>query len=75
MNLGGHYASFPGVVGTVVTKFKDTICARTGPNKGAIITLGLHHSIGPIEGHTLPSYYPRSSKICVKMRLIVPIAL
>jgi len=67
MNLGGQYAAFPGVVGTAITKFMDTECARTGLNEREIKALGLHYSIGLIEGHTLPRYYPGSSKICVKV--------
>ena len=67
MNLGGRYATFPGVVGTAITKFTDTECARTGLNEREIKALGLQYSIGLIEGYTLPRYYPGSSPICVKV--------
>ena len=67
MNLGGRYATFPGVVGTAITKFMDTECARTGLSEREIKALGLQYSIGLIEGYTLPSYYPGSSPISVKV--------
>lgn len=67
INLGGHYATFPGVVGTAISKFMDTECARTGLNEREIEELGLHYAIGMIEAHTLPRYYPDSSPIWVKI--------
>ena len=67
LNLGGKYATFPGVVGTAITKFMDTECARTGLNEREIKELGLQYSIGLVEGHTLPRYYPGSARIHVKV--------
>lgn len=67
MNLGGRYATFPGIVGTAITKFMDTECARTGLCEKEIEALGLHYTTGLIEGQTLPRYYPGSSPICVKV--------
>ena len=67
MNLGGRYATFPGVVGTAITKFMDTECARTGLSEREIKALGLHYSTGLIEGYTLPRYYPGSAPISVKV--------
>lgn len=67
MNLGGRYATFPGLVGTAITKFMDTECARTGLNEKEVKALGLQYSIGLMEGYTLPRYYPGSSPICVKV--------
>ena len=67
MNLGGRPATFPGVVGTAITKFMDTECARTGLNEREIKTLGLEYSTGLIEAHTLPRYYPGSAPISVKV--------
>ena len=67
INLGGRYATFPGVVGTAITKFMDTECARTGLSEKEIKALGLQYSTGLIEGYTLPRYYPGSSPISVKV--------
>ena len=67
INLGGRYATFPGVVGTAITKFMDTECARTGLSEREIKALGLQYLTGLIEAYTLPRYYPVSSPICVKV--------
>jgi len=67
MNLGGKYATFPGIVGTAITKFMDTECARTGLGEEEIKTLGWQYVVGQINGHTLPRYYPGSAPICVKV--------
>jgi NADPH-dependent 2,4-dienoyl-CoA reductase/sulfur reductase-like enzyme len=67
MNLGGKYATFPGIVGTAITKFMDTECARTGLSEKEIKVLGWQYAVGRIDGHTLPRYYPGSAPICVKV--------
>lgn len=67
INLGGEYATFPGVLGTTITKFMDLECARTGLNEREIQALGLRYGIGMIEGRTLPRYYPGSAPIRVKV--------
>ena len=67
INLGGRYATFPGVVGTAITKFLDTECARTGLSEKELKALGLQYSTGLIEAYTLPRYYPGSSPIWVKV--------
>lgn len=66
-NLGGQYATFPGIVGTAISKFMDTECARTGLNEKEIKALGRQYAVGRIDGHTLPRYYPGSAPICVKV--------
>ncbi len=67
MNLGGKYATFPGIVGTAISKFTDTECARTGLSEKEIKSLGWQYAVGRIDGHTLPRYYPGSAPICVKV--------
>jgi NADPH-dependent 2,4-dienoyl-CoA reductase/sulfur reductase-like enzyme len=67
LNLGGRYATFPGIVGTAITKFMDTECARTGLSEREINALGLHYTTGLIEGYTLPRYYPGVAPITVKV--------
>lgn len=67
INLGGGYATFPGIVGTAITKFMDSECARTGLNEKELAALGWHYVSGVVEGNTLPRYYPGSSKIKVKV--------
>ena len=66
INLGGRYATFPGVVGTAVSKICDMEVARTGLQEREIKALGLEYVAGRIETVTRASYYPHSGKITVK---------
>jgi NADPH-dependent 2,4-dienoyl-CoA reductase/sulfur reductase-like enzyme len=67
MNIGGKYAVFPGIVGTAITKFMNTECARTGLNEKEIKSLGWKYAVGRIDGYTLPRYYPGTAPLCVKV--------
>jgi NADPH-dependent 2,4-dienoyl-CoA reductase/sulfur reductase-like enzyme len=66
VNLGGRYATFPGVVGTAVSKICDMEVARTGLQEKEIKELGLEFVTGRIETVTRASYYPHAGKITVK---------
>ncbi len=67
INLGGGYATFPGAVGTAITKYMETECARTGLGEREIAALGWQYVTGKIDGATLPHYYPGSAPITVKV--------
>ncbi|NLZ16118.1 MAG: FAD-dependent oxidoreductase [Desulfobulbaceae bacterium] len=67
INLGGGYATFPGVVGTSIVKFMDTECSRTGLSERELKRLGWHYVQAVIEDHTMPRYYPGSSVMHVKV--------
>jgi len=67
VNLGGRYATFPGVVGTAVSKICDMEVARTGLQEKEIKDLGLEYVTGRIETVTRASYYPQAGKITVKV--------
>jgi NADPH-dependent 2,4-dienoyl-CoA reductase/sulfur reductase-like enzyme len=66
INLGGGYATFPGVVGTAVSKICNMEVARTGLQEREIKDLGLEYVTGRIESMTRASYYPQAGKITVK---------
>ncbi|PKN59645.1 MAG: flavoprotein oxidoreductase [Deltaproteobacteria bacterium HGW-Deltaproteobacteria-11] len=66
INLGGGYATFPGVLGTAVSKICNVEVARTGLQEKEIHALGLEYVVGRIESVTRASYYPNSGKITVK---------
>lgn len=66
INLGGGYATFPGVLGTAVSKICDMEVARTGLQEKEIRALGLEYAAGRIESTTRAGYYPNSGKITVK---------
>jgi NADPH-dependent 2,4-dienoyl-CoA reductase/sulfur reductase-like enzyme len=67
INIGGGYATFPGVVGTAVSKICDVEVARTGLQEKEVQDLGLQYVTGKIESSTRAGYYPDSGRIHVKL--------
>ncbi|MGI8685725.1 MAG: FAD-dependent oxidoreductase [Acidimicrobiales bacterium] len=67
INLGGGYATFPGVVGTAMTKICSTEVARTGLSEKEAAGLGLEWEAVRITSTTRAGYYPGVGKIAVKM--------
>ncbi len=66
-NLGGGYATFPGVVGTAVAKLCSTEVARTGLSEREAAEAGLGYVVGKIEATTRAGYYPGAKPIVVKL--------
>jgi NADPH-dependent 2,4-dienoyl-CoA reductase/sulfur reductase-like enzyme len=66
INLGGGYATFPGVVGTAVSKICKWEVARTGLQEHEIKALGLEYVTAKIESKTRAGYYPHAGSIIVK---------
>ena len=67
INLGGGYATFPGVVGTAVTKICNVEVARTGLQETEIKALGLEYVSAVIKSRTKAGYYPGAGEITVKV--------
>jgi NADPH-dependent 2,4-dienoyl-CoA reductase/sulfur reductase-like enzyme len=67
INLGGGYATFPGVVGTAITKFFDLEIARTGLQEQEIADLGWECESETITSHTRLPFMPGSDEISVKL--------
>jgi len=67
INLGGGYATFPGVVGTADTKICQVEVARTGLQEKEIKALGLEHVSAVIKSRTKAGYYPGAGEITVKV--------
>ncbi|MGI5348229.1 FAD-dependent oxidoreductase [Streptomyces sp. CA-250714] len=66
-NIGGGYATFPGVVGTAVSKVCDLEIARTGLLEAQAAAVGLRFASVVIESTTRAGYYPGTRPIHVKM--------
>ncbi len=66
-NAGGGYATFPGVVGTAVSKVCDLEIARTGLREKDARRAGLQYVTATIESTSRAGYYPNSSSMTVKM--------
>jgi NADPH-dependent 2,4-dienoyl-CoA reductase/sulfur reductase-like enzyme len=67
INLGGGYATFPGVVGTAVSKVCAVEVARTGLQEAEIQRLGWEYVSSKIESRTRAGYYPDAGPITVKV--------
>ncbi|MFI6409016.1 FAD-dependent oxidoreductase [Streptomyces sp. NPDC050548] len=66
-NVGGGYATFPGVVGTAVSKVCDLEIARTGLREKDAHRAGLQFEAVTIESTSRAGYYPEASLMTVKM--------
>jgi NADPH-dependent 2,4-dienoyl-CoA reductase/sulfur reductase-like enzyme len=66
-NLAGGYATFPGVVGTAVSKICKYEVARTGLQEKEIHQLGLEGVSATITSKTRAGYYPGAGPITVKL--------
>jgi NADPH-dependent 2,4-dienoyl-CoA reductase/sulfur reductase-like enzyme len=67
INLGGGYATFPGVVGTAITKLCATEVARTGLNQQECERAGIEFEAMQIESSTTAGYWPHAERMAVKM--------
>lgn len=66
-NLAGGYATFPGVVGTAVSKICKYEVARTGLMEREIRELGLLYRTATTKSKTRAGYYPGAGWITVKL--------
>jgi NADPH-dependent 2,4-dienoyl-CoA reductase/sulfur reductase-like enzyme len=67
INLGGGSATFPGVVGTAVSKVCAAEVARTGLQETEIQRLGWDFISARIDSKTRADYYPNAGPITVKV--------
>ncbi|AWK11816.1 flavoprotein oxidoreductase [Streptomyces spongiicola] len=64
---GGGYATFPGVVGTAVSKVCDLEIARTGLLEKEARAVGLRFVSVTVESTSRAGYYPGAAPMTVKM--------
>jgi NADPH-dependent 2,4-dienoyl-CoA reductase/sulfur reductase-like enzyme len=67
INIGGGAGTFPGIVGTAVSKICSVEVARTGLQERECQALGLEFVTATIESRTRAGYYPDAGQITVKM--------
>jgi NADPH-dependent 2,4-dienoyl-CoA reductase/sulfur reductase-like enzyme len=67
INLGGGYATFPGVIGTAVTKVCDLEVARTGLSEKEARVAGFEFVTASVDSTTRAGYFPGAQPIRVKM--------
>ena len=66
-NLGGGSATFPGVVGTAITKVCDLEVARTGLREKDAQRAGLDYLTATSESTTRAGYFPGAEPITMKV--------
>ncbi|GIF24712.1 NADPH-dependent 2,4-dienoyl-CoA reductase/sulfur reductase-like enzyme [Actinoplanes tereljensis] len=67
INLAGGYASFPGVIGTAVTKVCELEVARTGLTEKEATHAGYEYVTALVESTSRAGYYPGASKMTIKL--------
>jgi NADPH-dependent 2,4-dienoyl-CoA reductase/sulfur reductase-like enzyme len=67
INLGGGYATFPGVVGTAVTKLCSLEVARTGLGEAEARRYGFEPVVATIESTSRAGYFPDAGHMRVKL--------
>jgi NADPH-dependent 2,4-dienoyl-CoA reductase/sulfur reductase-like enzyme len=66
-NLGNGYATFPGVVGTAVSKVCDLDVGRTGLGEAEARAAGLEPVTVTVRSTTRAGYFPGAAPVTVKM--------
>ncbi|MFE0426918.1 FAD-dependent oxidoreductase, partial [Streptomyces sp. NPDC058953] len=66
-NVGGGYGTFPGVVGTAVSKVCDLEIARTGLREKDATAVGLQYVTATVESTSRAGYYPDAAPMTVKI--------
>ncbi|MEV0724123.1 FAD-dependent oxidoreductase [Micromonospora purpureochromogenes] len=67
INIGGGYATFPGVIGTAVTKVCDLEVGRTGLREREAASAGFEFVTVRAESTSRAGYYPGSRPMTVKL--------
>ena len=67
INLGGGYATFPGVIGTAVTKVCDLEVARTGLSEREAEAAGYLYVTAAVDSTTRAGYFPGAKPIRLKL--------
>jgi NADPH-dependent 2,4-dienoyl-CoA reductase/sulfur reductase-like enzyme len=66
INIGGGYATFPGVLGTAVSRVCDVEVARTGLSEAELRDLGLEWERTVVDSTTRAAYFPGAAPIRTK---------
>ena len=67
INLGGGYATFPGVVGTAITRLCALEIGRTGLTEKEATAAGFGYVVALIDATTRAGYFPGAGPITVKL--------
>jgi NADPH-dependent 2,4-dienoyl-CoA reductase/sulfur reductase-like enzyme len=66
-NIAGGYGSFPGILGTAISKVCDLEIGRTGLGEAEATAAGFGHVATTIESTTTAGYFPGAEQMTVKV--------
>ena len=66
-NSGGGYATFPGVLGTAISKVCEVEVARTGLSEAELGDLGLEWEQAAVDSTTRAGYFPGAAPVRTKV--------
>jgi NADPH-dependent 2,4-dienoyl-CoA reductase/sulfur reductase-like enzyme len=67
INIGGGYATFPGIVGTAVTKVCDLEVGRTGLSERDATAAGYEYVTAVVKSTNRAGYFPGAVEMTVKL--------
>jgi NADPH-dependent 2,4-dienoyl-CoA reductase/sulfur reductase-like enzyme len=67
INIGGGYATFPGVIGTAVTKVCNLEVARTGLTSKEADAAGFGYVTATVSSTSRAGYYPGAETMTIKL--------
>src|SRR5215510_6222111 len=67
INIGGEYATFPGVLGTAITKVCDLEIACTGLTEAEATKAGFAYHTATVDSTTTASYWPDAENMRLKV--------
>jgi NADPH-dependent 2,4-dienoyl-CoA reductase/sulfur reductase-like enzyme len=67
INIGGGYATFPGVIGTAITKVCDLEVARTGLSEREAEAAGYCFVTASVDSTTRAGYFPGAAPVRLKL--------
>jgi NADPH-dependent 2,4-dienoyl-CoA reductase/sulfur reductase-like enzyme len=67
INIGGGYATFPGVIGTAVTKVCDLEVGRTGLGEADAKAAGYDYVVAKVESNNRAGYLPGAAPMTIKL--------
>jgi NADPH-dependent 2,4-dienoyl-CoA reductase/sulfur reductase-like enzyme len=67
INIGGAYATFPGVLGTAITRVCDLEIACTGLTEADATAAGFAYHTSTLESTTTAGYWPAAESMCIKI--------
>jgi NADPH-dependent 2,4-dienoyl-CoA reductase/sulfur reductase-like enzyme len=67
INIGGEYATFPGVLGTAITKVCELEIARTGLTETEATGAGFRYVVATLDSTTTTGYWPDAATMRIKL--------